>query len=166
MGCKKKEEKKEPAPVVPTGPVAPTDPEAAQGFALGEEIGRAYLAMVEELAALVASKPDPASVQGSVEALKAKYIDIFIPLGRRRETLTPKGKGAVLNGQQSYDLKASEKMMTVVNPTMGYYRKKDAPAGGKALSEVMQSMSMLTVYADFPALKRMKPDEAARLDIK
>ncbi len=128
---------------------------------LGTEVAQAYLRMMDELGAAVATSGDPATIHPLVDQLKAKYVDTFVALGRQREALAP-------NDREKCDSTAMSAMRQLADETL---QAIDAAATAckqtdPELSKHFAEMERITRYSNFDQLRTQLPDEAARLGIK
>ena len=131
-----------------------------------DELGDAAVATwseaMQELVALLESKPEAATIQSQVEQLKETYVVKLVALGRLREALSDSDKAKVSSGiTAGLEATADEPWF------MSYMEIYDGYADGDlGFANLLASFNILTQYADFDLLKQQAPEEAARLGIE
>ena len=127
---------------------------------LGTEIGQAYLKMMGEVGEAVAASADPATIHPLIDQLKAKYVDMFVALGRQREALAP-------GDREKCDATAMSAMRQLADETLQAIDTAAASAkeSDPELAKRFAELERITVYSNFSQLKTQLPDEAARLKI-
>ena len=129
---------------------------------LGEKIGAVYLEAMQEAAKLVEGKPAPADVKAKVEALKEKYVQQLVELGKKREPLSAQDKAAVDSAISLAVMKAgNEPWYKGYSEAVQSYFSKD-----QEFHKLLTSFNIIGQYASFDLLKKQEPKEAARLGIK
>jgi hypothetical protein len=145
------------APVKPEPAAQPATPKE-----LGEKIGAVYLEAMQGAAKLVEGKPAPADVKAKVEALKEKYVQQLVELGKKREPLSAQDKAAVDSAISLAVMRAgSEPWYKGYSEAVQSYFGKD-----QELHKLLTSFNIIGQYASFDLLKKQEPKEAARLGIK
>ncbi len=131
-----------------------------------DELGDAAVATwseaMQELVALLESKPEAATIQSQVEQLKETYVVKLVALGRLREALSDSDKAKVSSGiTAGLEATADEPWF------MSYMEIYDGYSDGDlGFANLLASFNILTQYADFELLKQQAPEEAARLGIE
>jgi hypothetical protein len=128
---------------------------------LGAEIGQAYLKMMDEVGAAVATSTDPATIHPLIDQLKTKYVDTFVALGRQREALAPNDREACDSTSMSQMRQLNEETLQAIDAAATACKASD-PELAKHFAE----LERITRYANFDQLRTQLPDEAARLGIK
>jgi len=128
---------------------------------LGKEIAETYLKMIDEVGVAMAATPDPAALHPQVDALKTKYIDAFVVLGRQRQALAPTDREKCDNVAQTRMRQVSTDILDAMDELAASCKETDAE-----LAQHFAELRRLTRYASFDQLKTQLPDEAARLGIK
>ncbi|GEM_PF-2259389 len=104
-----------------------------------------------------------------LKAMKEKYIEALVPLGREREAMDAPTKAQaemalsskLMGLQSSEDFKKYHQLAT--GPFNGFKAKT---AEEKEAAALAASVNILTQYAHFELLKKQAPKEAERLGIK
>ena len=135
---------------VPTDPpattVADTAPAAEDPAALGDEIGRIYVAGYGEVVTLLAD-------------LKDSYIEQMVALGHRREALDAAERATV-------DARISSALFDVPDETFAAYQQAATDyAADTDVANLIADFNVIGQYANFDLLREQLPEEAARLGI-
>jgi len=128
---------------------------------LGAEIGRAYLKMMDEVGAAVATSSDPATIHPLIDQLKAKYVDTFVALGRQREALAPGDREKCDTTAMSAMRQMSDETLQAIDAAATACKESD-PELAKHFAE----LERITRYVNFDQLRTQLPDEAARLGVR
>ena len=128
---------------------------------LGAEIGQAYLKMMEEVGAAVATGSDPATIHPLIDQLKAKYVDTFVALGRQREALAPNDREKCDSASMSLMRQVSDETLQAIDAAATACKESDAE-----LAKHFAELERITRYANFDQLRTQLPDEAARLGVR
>jgi len=131
-----------------------------------DEMGDAAVATwseaMQELVALLETKPEAVTVQGQVEQLKETYVVKLVALGRLREALSDSDKAKVSSAiTAGLEATADEPWFTSYMEIYDGYSDGDL-----GFANLLASFNILTQYADFDLLKQQAPEEAARLGIE
>jgi hypothetical protein len=154
------------APATPTQPPAPAPTAAPAGpspEALGDQVGQLYFQALADATNLVKAKADPATVKPQLLALKEKYIQQLVAVGRQWATLSKADKGvaqfAVTNWTRKFS--TADWYQPFQDAQTFYNSAKD----GSEVANLMSAFFIIGQYADFDLLKQQAPDEAKRLGI-
>ena len=149
--------KSDSAPPKPQPAAQPATPKE-----LGDKIGAVYLEAMKEAAKLVEGKPAPADVKAKVAAVKEKYVQQLVELGKQREPLSAQDKASVDSAITLAIMKSgSEPWYKGYNEAMQSYFTKD-----QEFHKLLMSFNIIGQYASFDLLKKQEPKEAERLGIK
>jgi hypothetical protein len=154
------------APATAEQPTVTTEqaasPESMDGSELADAIFTTWVEAMQKLDALLADRPDPASVQTQVEQLKEEYIQKLVALGRQVAALDLGEKATMQAELLSAAMDASEEdWYASYSEIYADYAGSDIEFGN-----LVADFNILTQYADFDLLKQQAPDEAARLGIE
>ena len=129
---------------------------------LGDKIGAVYLEAMREVTTVVETKPAVADVKAKVEAVKEKYVQQLVELGKQREKLSTQDK-ATVDGAIRLAVMAvgNEPWYKSYSEAMEFYFSKD-----QAFHKLLMSFNIIGQYASFELLKKQEPKEAERLGIK
>jgi hypothetical protein len=134
--------------------------EAGSPKELGEQIVVVYDEGMEEVVALMADRPDVATLQPQVEKLKEESVQKLVELGKQREALDDSDRAAVdaviLEGLSTLPPELFEQF----TEDHAYYLGQDVELGN-----LIASFNTITQYASFDLLRSQEPDEAERLGI-
>lgn len=148
------------APAEPTA--ASAQPKEQTPQELGDEIGKVYVGALEEVTKLVENKPAAAEVKAKVEALKEKYIQQLVELGKKREALSEADRKTVTSRlSMALSAMGSAPWYTTFSEAVSYYNKEDSD-----LSAMLASFNIIGQYAQFELLRQQEPAEAERLGVK
>jgi len=129
---------------------------------VGDAVGATWAAAIQELVALLESKPEASAVKSQVEQLKESYIGELVALGRLREAFSDSDKARVSSGiTTALDAFADEPWFTSYMEIYDGYSDGDLD-----FANLLASFNILTQYADFDLLKQQAPEEATRLGIE
>lgn len=143
----------------PTQPVA--QPQTLSPKDLGDRIGAVYVEALQEVTKLIENKPAAAEAKPKVAALKEKYIQQLVALGKLREALSTADKATVDNGiSLALNRIGSAAWYTTYNQVTQTYRSADLE-----FANLVSSFNIIGQYANFDLLKQQAPDEAKRLGI-
>jgi hypothetical protein len=125
-----------------------------------EMVGR-YEEMNEMLLALIEQDLPAADLAPEIAALKDDYIDIFVAMGHQREAMSDEEVASfnstallALNDVSQEHIDAMNALLTELNA-----------AGEYDLAGEINSLNILTQYAQFELLWGQDPEEAERLDL-
>jgi hypothetical protein len=126
---------------------------------LGDEVGALYLAAYDDLVALLADRPDAATVAGELTALKEQYIQEMVALGRRRETMGTADRATV-------DARITAALDRLPAETYDAYQLAFTDYGSDLeVANLIAAFNILGQYANFDLLREQAPEEAERLGI-
>jgi hypothetical protein len=129
---------------------------------IGAAVGATWADAMQELVALLESKPESSAIKSQVEQLKERYVVKLVALGRLREALSDSDKVRVSAGiTKALDASADEPWFTSYMDIYDGYSDGDLD-----FANLLASFNILTQYADFDLLKQQAPEEAARLGIE
>jgi hypothetical protein len=129
---------------------------------IGAAVGATWADAMQELVALLESKPESSAIKSQVEQLKERYVVKLVALGRLREALSDSDKARVSAGiTKALDASADEPWFTSYMDIYDGYSDGDLD-----FANLLASFNILTQYADFDLLKQQAPEEAARLGIE
>lgn len=133
---------------------------ASEPELLAHEMVDRYNQMNGELLGIINEDLPPEELAPKIDALKSKYIDIFVDIGYQREALSDddvaKFNSAALS--ELYDGSPGERL-AIVNDLL----QELNDAGEYDLANEITSLNILTQYAQFELLWKQEPDEAERL---
>ena len=129
---------------------------------LGDSIGALYGEALADLNELLKERPAAAAVQADVAALKERYVQQLVELGRQKEALSAEDRATVDNRVRVAINSVPTDVFTPYSEALSYYQQ----AGGKELEDLIFSFNIITQYADFDLLKQQEPEEATRLGIE
>jgi hypothetical protein len=139
-----------------TAPAEDVDPEA-----LAQEMIDEYVAMNEELVPLLEQDLPPEDLAPEIAALKNKYIEIFVPMGYQREEMSDEDfeafNSAAVLALYDVDFEHQDLLNDVLSDLNA--------AGENDLATEINSLNILTQYAQFELLWDQEPDEATRLEL-
>lgn len=129
---------------------------------LGENIGAVYVEALAEVTLLIEEEPAVDEARLAVEALKEKYVQQLVELGRQREALSAQDR-ATVDSAISLRLNAigREPWYQTYNQVLQSYFNEDYE-----FYQLVSSFNIIGQYANFDLLKQQEPDEAERLGIK
>jgi hypothetical protein len=131
----------------------------------------AYEGALKETVALLEDAPPAAEALPKLKAIRDKYVEVLVPLGREREAMD-----AATRTQAESQLRT--KVMDIYNTDPELYKKyqklctetyrieKAKTDEEKGLNKLLTGMNIITQYAHFDLLKTQEPKEAERLGIK
>ncbi len=129
---------------------------------IGDAVGATWADSIQELVALLESKPEASAIKSQVEQLKESYVGKLVALGRLREALPDSDKARVSAGiTTALDAFADEPWFTSYMDIYDSYSDGDLD-----FANLLASFNILTQYADFDLLKQQAPEEATRLGIE
>lgn len=141
------------------------DNDAAQDLNTGEavamEIGKHYDNSMNELQELLKAQMEPAPLKEKIQALKDKYIAIYVEIGKQREKLSEGEKNKCNSKLWSEMGKMDKERMKYIIDKNNEYNKIDFD-----IAKLISDMNILQQYAQFELLKKQEPKEAERLGIK
>ena len=138
--------------VTESGGDGTTDPDQ-----LAEEIAANYMECMDELKAMVESRPEPQVLKPQVQDLIDEYSQVFLEIGYRvdqndQETVDGIGR-SVMSELYGYDIQWLSEAST-------HYHSLDTE-----LSALLSEVNIITQYAFFELLEEQEPEEAERLGI-
>jgi hypothetical protein len=129
---------------------------------IGAAVGATWADAMQELVALLESKPESSAIKSQVEQLKERYVVKLVALGRLREALSDSDKARVSAGiTKALEASADEPWFTSYMDIYDGYSDGDLD-----FANLLASFNILTQYADFDLLKQQAPEEATRLGIE
>lgn len=155
------------APAASTGPAgsaATAVPAGSNPQDLGNQVGQLYFQALEDATNLVKAKPDPATVKPQLEALKEKYIQQLVTLGRQWATLSKADVGRAQFAVTGWTGKFGT--ADWYQPFQDAQTHYNNTKGGSDIASLMSSFFIIGQYADFELLKQQNPAEAKRLGIQ
>jgi len=143
------------APPITVTTTAPT----ATPAELGDQIGEVYLAAYDDLIALLADRPEAATIAADLAALKERYIQEFVALGREREALGAADRASV-------DARITAALDRLPPATYEAYQQAYADySGDLEVANLIAAFNIIGQYANFDLLRQQAPDEAERLGL-
>lgn len=143
----------------PTQP--PAQPQALSPKDLGDKIGAVYVEALQEATKLIENKPAAAEAKPKVAALKEKFIQQLVALGKLREALSTADKATVDSAiSLALNRIGSAAWYTTYSQVLPTYMSTDLE-----LYNLLSSFNIIGQYANFDLLKQQAPDEAKRLGI-
>ena len=137
-------------------------PEEMTPDEIADAVGATWADAIQELVALLESKPEASAIKSQVEQLKESYIGKLVALGRLREALSDSDRARVSSGiTTALDGFADEPWFASYMDIYDGYSDGDLD-----FANLLASFNILTQYADFDLLKQQAPEEAARLGIE
>jgi len=144
-----------------------TDAHAGKGWA--GRVVDAYQGALAEAVALLENAPPAAEALPKLNAIRAKYVDVLVPLGRERESMNSAAKAQaqsqlmtrMLGVERTDTFKKFQKLAT---DTYGLTRTRTDDE--KEFQKALAGLKLITQYAEFERLKKEEPREAERLGIK
>ena len=133
---------------------------------LGKRVGATWSEAIQKLVPLLQGTPPLASVQPAVSALKEKYVQEMVALGKQIVALSPDEQQAVYD--RAADILASTANTDWFKSYTSLYDVYAARTdeASQSFAIVLSTFDTLTQYAFFNILKTENPDEAARLGIQ
>ncbi len=129
---------------------------------LGDAVEATWGEAIQDLNALLESKPEAAAIKGQVEQLKESYVGKLVAFGRMREELSESAKARVSSRiAAALEADADEPWFTGYMDIYNSYSDGDLD-----FANLLASFNILTQYADFDLLKQQAPEEAIRLGIE
>jgi hypothetical protein len=128
----------------------------------------AYEGALKESVALLDKAPAAADALPKLRAIRDKYVDILVPLGRQREaidaTARTQGDAQLRMKAMDVDPELFKNYQKLVMETYPIGKAKTDEE--KELHKLLFGMGIITQYACFELLKKQEPKEAERLGIK
>lgn len=145
----------------PSETVEATASQAADGdgAALADQMVAEYTEMTEAYVTLLEEDLPPDELADEIAALKDEYIAIFVAIGHQREALDEEGVAAFNSRALSGIFGLEFDHHDMVNDTLAELNA----AGENDLASEINSLNILTQYAQFELLWDQEPDEAERL---
>mgnify|MGYP000887006371 CR=1 FL=1 len=126
---------------------------------LGAEIGEHFLRMISELNGLLESKPAVAEIQPKIEALRLRYIDVFVAYAKRLDGMST-----------AYERKlrvAQAKAGTDMEPLMKFAKLKKHYEGiDPKFFSLLEVFETLTGFTNLSVIRTEHPADAKRLGLK
>lgn len=145
-----------------TGGPSEATPSATAGAgpeALADQMVADYVEMTEAYVDLLEQDLPPAALATEIADLKDEYIDRFVDIGYQREAMSD-DEVAAFNSQALSGIFALEfDHQDMVNEVLAELNA----AGESDLASEINSLNILTQYAQFELLWDQEPDEAERL---
>jgi hypothetical protein len=138
---------------------APTTAATLSPAELGDQIGDLYVAAIDDVAALLADRPDPAVAATDLADLKEQYIEQMVAFGYQREALDTAGRAVV-------DARITAALNGVPSATYDAYQAAYAYYGEDLdVANLIAAFNIIGQYANFDLLRQQEPEEAARLGL-
>jgi len=134
---------------------------------MGQRISDDYYQFLSELKTMVEPKPAPADLAPKLGALRDKYIQRFVAIGKAQQSMNQEDRLKVSAANMRANSEKQSKDPGVndlkwLNEATSHYGKVDSDNTGKMLAKA----GIISQYAYPDLLKKQEPEEAKRLGIE
>lgn len=128
---------------------------------LADAIMTTYHEAIGDIVALTEGLPDGDSIYDEAVAMKEKYVQKFVVLGKQKAAMSDADRAAIdsklrMGMSSFYRDPAFKAYMEATNSYISTHRE---------LQKVLADFNIITQYADFELLRKQAPEEAKRLGV-
>ena len=134
--------------------------DASSPDALAEQTFKLYMQAMQECTEALADNPDSATAVERVTAIRDKYAEQLVAIGKKREALDEQGKMA-------FDRALFSQMSNNVPPgTFEKYQEVQSPySTDPNAGKLTNSINIITQYTNFDLLSKQEPEEAQKYGV-
>ncbi|MBI5489749.1 MAG: hypothetical protein HY905_20615 [Deltaproteobacteria bacterium] len=120
---------------------------------LGAEVGRLYDRMIRETAQAVSQATSPIAIRPRIDAIRARYGNLFAKLGAERNAMGPNDRDTVSNVAYTTMQQAPERQLLAIERYAAGQRASD-PGLAKELDDMLRLEAVATVDRPVAAAPR------------